>query len=83
MVSVCLVLFCFLTFQLFFRVTVPFYIVLTEIINKPIYSRNRKEFYLSQTEAYSPGDMIQEALKLCSTGLQVGEAYKGKNHKIT
>ena len=28
----------------------------TEILNKPIYNKDRKEFYLSQAEDYSPGD---------------------------
>lgn len=28
----------------------------TEILNKPIYNRDRKEFHLSQAEDYSPGD---------------------------
>ena len=32
-----------------------------EIINKPIYSKNRGEFYLIQTEDYCPGDNLSES----------------------
>ena len=49
-----------------------------------VYNRNRKEFYLSQTENYSLGDTDPKAFELCSATncvllLQNGGLIKAKN----
>ena len=57
--------------------------MLMEIINKQSIIGIEKSFILAKLRTLAQETQIQEALESCSPDYRIGEAYKGKNHRVT